>query len=78
MQLFDDERADTPNITVLGTAPSTTKEKILYAVKNAKLNKTVGPDPIPVEFVKLINDGNIDLLLNLFNAIYITGNYLKK
>lgn len=46
---------------------------VIQAITNAKTNKVVGPDEIPTELVKPTDDDNINILQNLFNAIYMSG-----
>ncbi|KAF2883703.1 hypothetical protein ILUMI_22471 [Ignelater luminosus] len=49
----------------------------LFADNRAKVNmkngKATGPDELPVEIIKLIEDQNLQPLLDLFNDIYKTG-----
>lgn len=45
----------------------------MYAIKNSKEGKATGPDEIPIELIKLIDENAIDVLVELFNTIYQTG-----
>lgn len=38
-----------------------------------KDNKATGPDGIPVEIIKVINEDKIEVLVNVYNSIYNTG-----
>lgn len=40
-----------------------------------KNNKTPGPDEIPSELIKLLDDRGIAVLWRLFNKVYETGQY---
>ena len=53
--------------------PPIIKSEVLHAISTAKLKKAKGPDEIPTEIIKLINDKNMNYLLRLFNTIYDTG-----
>lgn len=39
----------------------------------AKNRKVVGPNEIPNEIIKLMDEGNVDRLTGLLNKIYDTG-----
>lgn len=49
-----------------------------YAVKLAKNNKAVGPNEIAVEVIKLIRGDTIQILVDLFNAVYQSGDIPTK
>lgn len=53
--------------------PNIERRSNKYA-KNAKLRKAPGPDEVPSELLKLLEDEGVDLLVDLFNTIYKTGN----
>jgi len=75
-ELFSDnerEEAIENHTTSQLTGPAITKDEIRKAIESSKNNKAVGPDNIPVELLKLINDDNIKILEKLFNNIYNTG-----
>lgn len=48
------------------------KDKMLYALKKLKTGKAWGPEQLPSEILKLIEEDRIYVLLELFNAIYRT------
>ncbi|XP_055373661.1 craniofacial development protein 2-like [Condylostylus longicornis] len=52
------------------TGPSITTEEIKRAIKLSKNNKAPGPDELPAEIFKLIDDENLEILKNIFNKIY--------
>jgi len=72
--LFDDDR---PPIEINNclTGPSITKDEIEKAIRNSKNNKTAGPDEIPSEILKLLDERGITALHKMFNIIYETGHY---
>lgn len=49
------------------------KTEGIYAIKNRKKGKAVGPDQITTELIKLIDEDNVNILVELFNVIYKTG-----
>lgn len=71
-ELFSDARTD---FTVEGgeTGPIITEDELKNAIKLAKNGKATGPDDIPAELLKLIDNENIKIILQLFNNIYKTG-----
>ncbi|XP_055380706.1 uncharacterized protein LOC129611541 [Condylostylus longicornis] len=48
------------------TGPSITTEEIKRAIKLSKNNKAPGPDELPAEIFKLIDDENLEILKNIF------------
>lgn len=76
-KLFEDDRpaADT---TYSPTGPSITKEEIEKAIRNSKDNKAAGPDEIPSEVLKLLDERGITALHRIFNIIYETGHYPRQ
>ncbi|KAG8228642.1 hypothetical protein J437_LFUL008293 [Ladona fulva] len=68
----DEERGNSKNIYT-EEGPEILRSEVEQALKNSKNGKASGPDEIPVELLQLMDDENITVLLNLFNAIYFTG-----
>lgn len=74
-ELFEDERQpeaineeeDQEN------GPNITKEEVTNAIKLMKNNRASGPDEIPAEIIKLIEEEQIGILVDLYNTIYNTG-----
>lgn len=70
-QLFEDERLrsnlESIEVNVVN------KNEVLYALKIYKTKKTQGSDQLPVEILKLIDEDQIHILLELFNTIYRRG-----
>ena len=77
-ELFeDDEKMET--IEPRGrNGPAITKDEIEKALKCIKDNKAMGPDEIPTEILKILTENHIDLLVELFNEIYDTGEIPKE
>ncbi|XP_060519890.1 uncharacterized protein LOC132698058 [Cylas formicarius] len=77
-KLFQDSERTDLKINPVGESlsrPPITKEEIRKAVQLSKNNKAVGPDEVPAEIIKLIDDDNLSLLEVVFNKIYSTGRY---
>ena len=53
------------------------KEEILAAIQEIKKGKAVGVDDIPVEFLKLMNEDNMEKVVDLCKLIYETGVWPK-
>lgn len=74
-ELFHDQRQE--NVYAASQSrdegPEITKSEVMTAVKCMKNNKAAGPDGIPGELLKLINEKNMDVLTQLLNTIYTTG-----
>lgn len=71
--LFNDERATNVEIEAKRENMKTLKLELVYVLNNMKSGKAAGPDRIPIEIFKLFDDKAIDILLELFNAIYDTS-----
>ncbi|CAH2210137.1 jg20466 [Pararge aegeria aegeria] len=69
-ELFHDTRCDPVDFICKDAGPAITRSEVYHAIKTAKTRKAVGPDEIPVEIIKEIEEFNIDYLVKLFNAIY--------
>lgn len=72
-KLFDNERPTKPVVELNNFHLKILKSEIVYALETMKPGKAAGPDQIPIELIKLFNDDVIDVLLDLFNRIYDTG-----
>nr|ADF18552.1 endonuclease-reverse transcriptase [Bombyx mori] len=56
------------------TGPAMLRSEVLRALKAAKTGKLPGPDNIPIEILKLLEEDQLDVLTQFFNNIYETGN----
>jgi hypothetical protein len=62
-ELFEDDRNNLTQI-INATGPDILKEEVEYAIRNAKNGKANGPDEIPTELLKLLNDKSVTIILN--------------
>ena len=53
--------------------PAILKDEVWWAMKIAKENKAMGPDGIPIEALKALEDMGVDLVHHLISRIYETG-----
>ncbi|CAG9841161.1 unnamed protein product [Diabrotica balteata] len=72
-QLFNDEREELSLEITEDTGPPILREEVIYAIKNTKEGKATGPDEVPIELLKLIDEDVIDVMVELFNLIYQTA-----
>ncbi|GFN94140.1 endonuclease-reverse transcriptase [Plakobranchus ocellatus] len=73
--LFRDDRCEKPKIKNNIEGPTILKEEVEAAIKKMKMKngKATGPDNIPVEIIKALDNLGIDLTTKLLNAIYDSG-----
>ncbi|GFO39078.1 endonuclease-reverse transcriptase [Plakobranchus ocellatus] len=71
--LFKDDRCEKPKIKNNIEGPTILKEEVEAAIKKMKNGKATGPDNIPVEIIKALDNLGIDLTTKLLNAIYDSG-----
>ncbi|CAG9839912.1 unnamed protein product [Diabrotica balteata] len=69
-ELFDDQRQLSCDNFPEETGPEISKEEVMQAVKSLKNSKAPGPDELPVDILKLIDEDRVHLLVDLFNKIY--------
>ncbi|XP_072400639.1 uncharacterized protein [Diabrotica undecimpunctata] len=69
-ELFDDQRQPLCDNFPEETGPEISKEEVMQAVKSSKNSKALGPDELPEDILKLIDEDRIHLLVDLFNKIY--------
>ncbi|KAH1023805.1 hypothetical protein HUJ05_003405 [Dendroctonus ponderosae] len=68
-ELFEDDRIDTEG-------PQITCRVVEYAIRGSKSRKAVGPDEIPCEVYKLIDDQiGLKVIADFFNKIYSSGKF---
>lgn len=77
-QLFNDDRGELLLQKTEDTGPPILRQEVIYAIKNTKNGKAVGPDEVPIELIRLIDEDCIDVLVELFNEIYQTGTIPKQ
>uniref|UniRef100_A0A8D8XFQ8 Craniofacial development protein 2 n=1 Tax=Cacopsylla melanoneura TaxID=428564 RepID=A0A8D8XFQ8_9HEMI len=73
LELFNDNRGDIETTATANTGPAINMVELERAIKNSKNRKATGPDNIPAEVIKILENRGKRALLNLFNAIYNTG-----
>lgn len=72
--LFKDSRAEAPLVISNIEGPPITSEEVERAIKSSKNRRAVGPDEIPCEIYKLIQDkGVISEMTSVFNNMYDSG-----
>lgn len=72
-KLFCDTRSDPVDFICEDTGPAITRSEVYHAIRNAKTRKTVGPDDIPVEGIKVVEEYNLYYIVSFFNVIYNSG-----
>lgn len=73
LELFSDNRTEVETIGAENTGPAINMVELERAIKNSKNRKATGPDNIPAEVIKILENRGKQALLNLFNAIYNYG-----
>jgi hypothetical protein len=53
--------------------PGLIREEVLAATKDMKNGKSVGIDEIPAEFLKMLDTGKVEMLVELCQKMYETG-----
>lgn len=71
--LFDDEQRPEKPIFDAVEGPHITISEVKQAIKLMKNGKAMGPDEIPSEIFKIMEEDTIETLTALFNKIYDTG-----
>lgn len=71
--LFFDTRTPLKITKCTNTGPSILKAEVEKAIHQSKTGKAPGPDQIPSDWLKFLNDENVSELTNIFNHIYETG-----
>ncbi|GFO40389.1 RNA-directed DNA polymerase from mobile element jockey-like [Plakobranchus ocellatus] len=71
--LLKDDRCEKPKIKENVEGPTILKEETEAAIKKMKNGKATGPDNIPVEIIKALDNLGIDLTTKFLNAIYDSG-----
>ncbi|GFO19544.1 endonuclease-reverse transcriptase [Plakobranchus ocellatus] len=71
--LFKDDRCKKPKIKKKIEGPTILKEEVEAAIKKLENGKATGPDNIPVEIIKALDNLGIDLTTKLLNATYNSG-----
>lgn len=75
-QTFDDKSREDPETLINGNpenGPSILKSEVEKAIQQLKVRKSPGPDEIPAELVKLLDNKSISVLTAFFNQVYQSG-----
>lgn len=73
INLFNDDTRPERTTPINAEGPDITISEVRYAIKMAKNDKAVGPDNIPVEILKVMEDDCLRTLTQFFNKIHTTG-----
>ncbi|XP_072394943.1 uncharacterized protein [Diabrotica undecimpunctata] len=57
--LFEDDRGSSPPDITNCDGPLITRSEVIKATQSSKYGRATGPDGIPTEIYKLINDSNV-------------------
>lgn len=77
-ELFNDNKVNRSLITIDNkNILEIRTDEANYELKCSMSGKATGPDKVPIEIVKLIEKENINILTDLFNSIYRSGNIPK-
>ena len=71
-ELYDDNRESMPQFTT-ATGQNILKEEVENVTHLMKNGKATGPDDLPAEALKSLDEHNIDIITTLCNIIYNTG-----
>ena len=71
--LFHDNRESLPTIKKNFEGPSILKQEVAAAINKMKNGKATGPDNIPIEMIKALEEIGLDMTTRLMNAIYDNG-----
>ena len=71
-ELYEDQREQMPKFEVTCGA-SIMKEEIQKALKSMKDGQATGPDELPAEALKALDEHNIEIITSLCNIIYNSG-----
>ncbi|KAI5734561.1 hypothetical protein M8J77_007970 [Diaphorina citri] len=77
-ELFHDNRPPLDLTPSEESGQRISKEEIKYALKNMKNKKAPGPDNVPTELLKILDDNGLIALADLFNSIYDLGSIPKE
>ncbi|XP_072377931.1 uncharacterized protein [Diabrotica undecimpunctata] len=71
-ELFLDTRPPLNTKKYTNTGPNILKAEVEKAIKQSKNGKSPGPDQIPSDWLRLLDDDNVSELTNIYNHIYET------
>ncbi|XP_072384560.1 uncharacterized protein [Diabrotica undecimpunctata] len=72
--IFEDDRSSSPPDITNCDGPLITSSDVIKAIQSSKDGRATGPDEIPTEIYKLINDSNVlEAIISFLNTIYTSG-----
>uniref|UniRef100_A0A8D8M2B6 Craniofacial development protein 2 n=1 Tax=Cacopsylla melanoneura TaxID=428564 RepID=A0A8D8M2B6_9HEMI len=77
-ELFQDDRPPLEITTSEDSGRRISKEEIEYVLKRSKTKKAPGPDDVPTELLKIMDDNGLEVLVDLFNSMYDLGSIPKE
>ena len=73
-KLFNDDKKETENKTMIcESGPSIPREEVTWVMPNSKTGKAAGPYEVNLEMILALGEEGVDLLWELFNNLYETG-----
>ena len=75
-ELYEDHREQMPKFEVTSGA-NILKEEVQKALKTMKYGKATGPDDLPPEALKALDEHSIEIITSLCNIIYNSGRHGK-
>lgn len=60
-------------VKISGPVPKITRDEVAGAIRKMNSGKSTGPDDLPIELWKALNEKGVDILSAVFNAIIETG-----
>ena len=72
---YDDQEGEDIILHSVETGPRILKNEVRWALKNKKTGKQAGPDDISVEMLIALEADGIDLVWEIVNKVYKTGNF---
>ena len=72
MELYEDHREQMSKFEITSGA-SITKKEIQKALRSLKDGRATGPDELPAEALKALDEHNIEIITSLCNIIYNSG-----
>ncbi|XP_013145032.1 PREDICTED: uncharacterized protein LOC106108413, partial [Papilio polytes] len=73
MKMFADTSRSISGLTTDDTGPPILTSEVKRALRVAKTGKALGPDNVPIEVLKLLEDDYLEAITRLFNQVYESG-----
>ena len=72
-ELFDDDRIENLEVRINEEGPSIIKDEVENAIRKMKMGKLTGEDEIAVEMLVALEDYGLDIVTEIVNGIYESG-----